>query len=82
MNQPILVALIAILLFLIWISIDLWKVQDDISKIRNLLSSTPVAQKFKNGENIGNSQNNVKENPKGKWSNKRKKGSDYDVTKD
>ena len=55
---------------------------DDISEIKNLLSPKTVAQKFKNGENIRNSQNNVKENPKGKRGNKRKKGSDYDVTKD
>jgi hypothetical protein len=64
MNQPILVALIAIILFLLWISIDLWKIHDDISEIRNLLSSMPVAQKSKGSENIGDSQNNVKENPK------------------
>jgi len=64
MNQPTLVALIAIILFLMWISIDLWKIHDDISEIRNLLSSTPIAQKPQSSENIGNSQNNVKEDPK------------------
>jgi len=64
MNQPILVALIAIILFLMWISIDLWKIHDDISEIRNLLSSTLVPQKPKSSENIRDSQNNVKEDPK------------------
>lgn len=58
MNQPILVALLTIILFLMWICIDLWKIHDDISEIRNLLSSL-VAQKPKNSENIRNSQNNV-----------------------
>jgi len=55
MNQPILVALIAIILFLMWISIDLWKIHDDISEIRNLLSSQLIAKKPKSSENIGNS---------------------------
>ena len=55
MNQPILVALIAIILFLMWISVDLWKIHDDISKIRNQLSSKPVAKKPQSNENIGNS---------------------------
>ena len=55
MNQPILVALIAIILFLMWVSVDLWKIHDDISEIRNLLSSQLIAKKPKSSENIGNS---------------------------
>jgi len=64
MNQPLLVALIAILLFLIWISIDLWKIHDDVSEIRDLLFSQPIAKKPKSSKNVGNNQNNVKEDPK------------------
>lgn len=64
MNQPTLVALIAIILFLMWISVDLWKIHDDISEIRNLLSSTLVTQKSKSSEDIGNSQHDVKQDPK------------------
>jgi hypothetical protein len=82
MNQPLLVALITIILFLMWVSIDLWEIHKDISELMRLLSSTPVAKKSKSGENIRDSQNNVKEYPKWKWVNKWKKGSDYDSAKD
>jgi len=82
MNQPLLVASIAIIFFLMWISIDLWKIHDDISEIKNLLSSTLVAQKPKSSENIRNSQNNVEKDPERNGVNKREKGSDYDSAKD
>jgi len=39
MNQPVLVALIAVILFLMWMSIDLWEIHKNISELRALLSS-------------------------------------------
>jgi hypothetical protein len=64
MNQPTLVALIAIIFFLMWISIDLWEIYKDISELRTLLSSAPVAQESKSSKDIGNSQHDVKQDPK------------------
>ena len=64
MNQPILVALIGIILFLMWATLDLSKIHDDVSEIRDLLSSQLVAKKSKNNKNVGNNQNNVKEDTK------------------
>jgi hypothetical protein len=63
LNQPTLVALIAIILFLMWLSIDLWEIHKDISEIGKMLSSAP-AQKSKSSKDIGNSQDNVQEDPK------------------
>ncbi len=57
MNQPILIALITIILFLTWISVDLWEIHKDIAELGNLL---PSAQKSKSSEDIGNSQHDVK----------------------
>jgi hypothetical protein len=64
MNQPILVALIAIIIFIMWMSIGLWEIRKDISELRTLLSSAPVAQKPKSSKDIGNSQHDVKQDPK------------------
>jgi hypothetical protein len=63
-NQPLLVALIAIILFLMWASIDLWEIHKDISELGKLLSSEPDVQKSKSSKHIGNSQNDVKEDAK------------------
>lgn len=71
MNQPLLVALIAVILSLMWISVDLWKIHDDISEVRRPLSSTLVPQKPKSSENIRDSQNDVKEDAEWKRVNER-----------
>jgi hypothetical protein len=80
--QGILIALIAIILFLLWITLYVSEISDEISEIRKLLSSKFVAKKSKGSKNIGNSQYDVKKDPKCKRVNKRKKGSDYDSAED
>lgn len=82
MNQPLLVAPIAIIIFLMWISIDLWEIHKGTSELRDLLSSELDAQKSKSGKHIGNSQNDVKEDAEWKRVDKWEKGSDYDSAKD
>jgi FtsH-binding integral membrane protein len=57
MNQLIPIALIGIILFLMWISVDLWEIHKDIAKLGSLL---PSAQKSKSSKDIGNSQDDVK----------------------
>ena len=82
MNQAIIIASIGVVIFLMWITLYLSDIHEEISEIRKLLSSTPIAQKSKSSKNIGNSQNDIKEDPKGKWGDKLKEPDNYDIAKD
>lgn len=57
MTQGILVALIAIILFLLWITLYVSEISEEISKIRKLLSSMPVSNELKNSKSIGDKEN-------------------------
>ena len=63
MTQGILVALIAIILFLLWITLYVSGISEEISEIRKLLSSTSVSDELKNSKNIRDKENSIKENP-------------------
>jgi len=54
MNQAILIASIGIIFLLLWITLYLSKIHEEISKIRKLLSSTPVSNNIKSSQHIGN----------------------------
>jgi len=65
MTQGIPVALAAITIFLIllWITLCVIRISKEISEIRELLSSTPISDEFKNSKDIGDKENNIKEKP-------------------